>query len=243
MRVLVWNEHRHEQADADVAARYPDGIHGCLAAGLRALLPRAEVATATLDEPEQGLAADRLEHTDVLVWWGHRAHEEVGDVVVARVHQAVLDGMGFVALHSAHRSRPGRALMGTSGWLTWRKPGERERLWVVDPAHPIASGIPATFALEQEEVYGEPFDIPAPDGLVALAWFAGGEAFRAVCAWHRGRGKVAYLQPGDEAYPTYHAPPVQQLVANAAAWAAPSGGPWPQPGPTAPPEPAPSPER
>lgn len=236
LRVVVWNEHRHERADAGVAGRYPDGIHGAIAGGLQRHLPAAQVATATLDEPECGLPAERVAETDVLVWWGHRAHEEVAEEVVERVHQAVLAGMGLVALHSAHRSRPFRALMGTSGWLAWRKPGERERLWVVDPAHPIAAGLPVSFTLDQEEVYGEPFDVPAPDHLVAVSWFAGGEVFRSAAAWHRGRGHVVYLQPGDESYPSYHEPLIQRLLANAVAWAAPAGGPAPAYGPADPPE-------
>ena len=95
IRVTVWNEFIHEQNQAAVAAIYPDGIHQTLARGLRDLLGSAAVIqTATLQEPEHGLSAERLERTDVLLWWGHAAHDRVGDQVVDRVQQAVLAGMG-----------------------------------------------------------------------------------------------------------------------------------------------------
>ncbi len=31
IRVRVWNENRHEQSDPNVAAVYPEGIHGAIA--------------------------------------------------------------------------------------------------------------------------------------------------------------------------------------------------------------------
>ena len=83
MRVTIWNEFRHERSDPEVAAVYPDGIHAALADALRA--PGVEVATATLDDPDQGLPDEVLDATDVLVWWGHKAHMEVSDEIVDRV--------------------------------------------------------------------------------------------------------------------------------------------------------------
>lgn len=215
-RITVWNEYRHERGEEQVRALYPDGIHGALAAALRED-PGLDVRTATLDEPGHGLPAEVLGATDVLVWWGHEAHDEVADEVVDRVQERVLAGMGLLALHSSHFSKIFRRLMGTSGGLRWRKP-DRERLWVVDPGHPVAAGIPESFELEVEEMYGEPFDIPRPDELVFVSWFAGGEVFRSGCAWRRGRGRVFYLRPGDEEYPTYYDPHVRQVVRNAVRW-------------------------
>ena len=61
--------------------------------------------TATLDEPEHGLTEEVLDGTDVLVWWGHLAHDEVEDRIVDRLQQRVLEGMGLICLHSAHLSR------------------------------------------------------------------------------------------------------------------------------------------
>ena len=93
--------------------------------------------------------------------------------------------MGFVALHSAHYSRPFKRLMGTSCRLKWREADDRERLWVVAPDHPIAAGLGEYFEIEREEMYGEFFDVPTPDTLVFISWFSGGEVFRSRRAYVR----------------------------------------------------------
>jgi len=223
LRVLVWGENVHEQQDAAVRAIYPQGMHGAIAEGLREQLPAAEVATATLQEPEHGLSAERLAETDVLTWWGHRAHAEVSDAVVERVQRRVLEGMGLIVLHSAHYSKIFKRLLGTTCSLNWRVAGERERLWVCNPGHPIARGIDGCFELAQEEMYGEPFAVPAPDEQVFISWFAGGEVFRSGCCWRRGNGKIFYFRPGHEIYPTYFDRNVRRVLANAAEWARPEG--------------------
>ena len=175
LRVLVWGENIHEQQDAAVAAIYPRGMHVAIAEGIREFLPTAAVSTATLQEREHGLSAQRLATTDVLTWWGHRGHADVSDEVVERVQRRVLEGMGLIVLHSAHYSKIFKRLMGTTCSLTWRVAGERERLWVCNPGHPIAQGIDRYFELPQEETYGEPFAVPTPDEQVFNAWFEGGE--------------------------------------------------------------------
>jgi trehalose utilization protein len=220
-RVTVWNEYRHERNNDAVAALYPQGMHEAIAAPLRAA--GLEVATATLDEPEHGLTDARLDATDVLVWWGHRAHAEVSDAVADQVRRRVVErGMGLVALHSSHFSKPFMGLMGTGCFLKYRVAGEMERLWVVDPGHPVAAGIDDVIELEREEMYGEPFDVPPPDELVFISWFKGGEVFRSGCAWRRGLGRVFYFRPGHETFPTYHHPQIQRVILNAVRWAAPS---------------------
>jgi trehalose utilization protein len=153
------------------------------------------------------------------------AHDQVKDETVERVYQRVMGGMGLIVLHSAHFSRIFRRLMGTSCNLKWREIGEKERLWVVNPGHPIAAGLGEYFELEHEEMYGELFDIPAPDELVLVSWFAGGDVFRSGCCFYRGMGKIFYFRPGHETYPTYHNPDVLQVLYNSVLWAAPSGGP------------------
>ena len=223
LRVTVWNEFRQERSDEAVRAIYPDGIHAAIAAGLRDE-DGLVVRTATLDEPDQGLSAAVLAETDVLTWWGHVAHDDVTDEVLDRVHARVLDGMGLIVLHSGHFSRIFRRLMGTTCGLKWREAGERERIWVVDPGHPIAAGLGESFVLDHEEMYGEHFDIPAPDELVLVSWFEGGEVFRSGCCYTRGRGRIFYFRPGHETHPTYFDPNVRRLIANAAAWAAEPGG-------------------
>jgi trehalose utilization protein len=222
IRVVVWNEFVHERQNADVARLYPEGIHGAIAASLR---PHADlsVGTAVLDEPEHGLTDAVLAATDVLLWWGHAAHDRVSDSVVARIHRRVLEGMGLVVLHSGHNSKVFRGLMGTSCMLCWREAGERERVWVVNPGHPIAEGIGDCIELEQSEMYGEPFGIPTPDEQVFISWFQGGEVFRGGSCWYRGSGRIFYFSPGHETYPIYHNPQIQRVLVNAVRWARPRG--------------------
>lgn len=217
-RVTVWNEYRQERTDGPIRDVYPDGIHGAIAAGLREA--GFSVGSATLDESDHGLTDAILGSTDVLTWWGHAAHAEVDDAIVERVYQRVLDGMGLIVLHSGHASKIFRRLMGTSCDLKWREAGERERVWVVDPSHPIAEGLGESFLIEQEEMYGEHFDVPAPDRLVLVSWFQGGEVFRSGCCYERGRGRIFYFRPGHESHPTYFHPDVRRVIANAARWAA-----------------------
>jgi len=223
--VTVWNEFRHERESDVVADLYPDGIHAVIAETLESA--GFDTNTATLDEPEHGLTEAVLEETDVLTWWGHAAHDEVRDEIVDRVHEHVLDGMGLLVLHSGHYSKIFKQLMGTSCSLKWREAAERERLWVVEPGHPIADGLDEYIQLEATEMYGERFDIPAPDTLVFSSWFEGGEVFRSGCCYRRGNGRVFYFRPGHETYPVYHNEEIQQVLVNAVAWAAPSDGPTP----------------
>ena len=222
IRVTVWNEFRHEKSDEAVRAVYPDGIHEAIAAPLRDA--SFEVCTATLDEPEHGLSKDVLDATDVLVWWGHMAHGDVEDEIVKRVVQRVWDGMGLIVLHSGHFSKVFKTLMGTSCDLKWREAGEKERLWVVNPSHPIAHGLDSYFELPHEEMYGEHFDIPDPDELVFVSWFQGGEVFRSGCTFHRGNGKIFYFRPGHETHPTYFDKNVRKVIENAARYVAPIHG-------------------
>jgi len=224
VKVTVWNEYRHEKKDADIAKLYPEGMHGAIAKYLKEQ-PGLEVRTATLDEPEHGLPQKVLENTDVLTWWGHVAHDEVKDEVVERVHQQVMEGMGLLVLHSGHYAKIFRKLMGTGCELKWREVAEKERLWVVQPGHPIVEGIGEYIELEHTEMYGEHFNIPQPDNLVLVSWFPGGEIFRSGCCFYRGKGKIFYFRPGHETYPIYYQKDVLRVIYNAVRWAAKRGTP------------------
>lgn len=218
-RVTVWNEYQVERKKADVGKIYPNGIHQAIAQHLQS--SGLTVKTATLDQPDHGLTDAILNQTDVLIWWGHIAHDQVQDAIVDKVHQRVLSGMGLIVLHSGHFSKIFKRLMGTSCSLKWRNDGEKERLWLVDPSHPIAAGLDESFELAAEEMYGEFFDIPNPDSLVFISWFEGGEVFRSGCCFHRGKGKIFYFRPGDELYPTYYQPNVLRVITNSVYWASP----------------------
>jgi trehalose utilization protein len=224
IRVTVWNEFRHEISNEQVKKVYPQGIHACIADFL-GQQDGITVRTATLDEPEHGLSQQVLDDTDVLLWWGHMAHDQVSDEIVNRVYDRVLDGMGLIPLHSAHYSKIFRKLMGTNCGLKWREADDNERLWVMKPSHPIVQGIGEMIELEEEEMYGEFFDIPEPDELIFVSWFKGGEVFRSGCTFHRGRGKIFYFRPGHETYPTYHNGQIQRVITNGVRWAYTAGAP------------------
>ncbi|MGC9400369.1 MAG: ThuA domain-containing protein [Anaerolineae bacterium] len=219
INVTVWNEFRHEKMHDEVAEVYPDGIHVVIADFLKDA--GFETRTATLDEPEHGLTEAVLAETDVLIWWGHMAHNDVKDEIVDRVQKRVLEGMGLIVLHSGHMSKIFRRLMGTGCMLKWREAGEKERLWVVEPGHPITQGLGEYIDVPHAEMYGEHFDVPAPDTLVFISWFEGGDVFRSGCCYYRGQGKVFYFRPGHETYRIFYQPEIQRVIANAVRWAAP----------------------
>jgi len=218
--VTVWNEFRHEKTDEAVKKVYPDGIQVAIADYLKTQ-EGIEAGTATLDEPEHGLTEEVLKATDVLIWWGHMAHHEVADEVVERVRRRVLEGMGLIVLHSAHFSKIFRSMMGTNCSLKWREAGEKERLWNIEPGHPITQGIGEYFEIPHTEMYGERFDIPTPDKLIFISWFQGGEVFRSGCCWERGHGRIFYFRPGHETFPIFYDENVRKVLTNAVRWAAP----------------------
>ena len=195
IKVTIWNEFIHEKTKALPAQHYPDGIHNAIKEFLDAD-GRFEVKTATLNDENCGITQELLDDTDVLLWWGHVAHDKVSDETAELVHNAVLSGMGFIALHSAHHSKPFRRLMGTTCNLSWREDGDMERVWVIKPSHPIARGIDR--------------------------WYEGGEIFRSGCCFYRGNGKIFYFQPGHETVPVFKNKNVQTVIKNAVCWAAPT---------------------
>lgn len=225
IRTVVWGENVHDQESKIVQGIYPKGMHNAIAAGLNESADFS-ATTAVLQDPEHGLSKERLEQTDVLVWWGHAAHGDVSDEIVERVQQRVWEGMGLIALHSAHFSKIFRRLMGTPCSLTWREAGERERLWVINPTHPIVQGLGPYIELPNAEMYGEPFAVPEPMETVLVSWFEGGEVFRSGLTYQRGAGKIFYFRPGHETYPIFHNEDVKKILKNAVRWAQNSAPSW-----------------
>lgn len=221
IRVTVWHEFRHEKTNPKVAEIYPNGMHEAIASHLRKSKDLT-VGTATLDEPEHGLTEKVVNETDVMIWWGHKAHGELQDNIVLRVHNRVLAGMGMIVLHSGHFSKIFKRLMGTSCDLKWREADDREILWVTRPGHPIVKDIDDFFVIPREEMYGEFFDIPEPQETILVSSFSGGEVFRSGVTYERGAGRVFYFRPGHETYPTYYDKNVMKVIENAVRWAAPT---------------------
>lgn len=218
MKITVWNENYHEKKKPQILDMYPGGLHGYIASFLRD--DDIEVRAVTLDDEYQGLPDDVLDDTDVLIWWGHIKHGDVEDELVEKIHKRVLGGMGLICLHSAHNSKIFKKLMGTTCSLKWRD-HSRERIWTIAPSHPIAEGVDETFVLEDEEMYGEFFDIPAPDDVIFLGWYNSGEVFRSGCTFTRGNGRIFYFQPGHETNPAFQNENVQRIIKNAVRWACP----------------------
>ena len=242
VRVLVWDEApRHAPKEV-----YPASINGAVAEGLRRLGGSGlTVRTSNLDDAEQGCPADLLNATDVVVWWGHARHGEVTDQTAARVVARVVSGgMGFVALHSAHYSKPFQRILNAPGHLKggWRElnPMESEEIRVCAPWHPIAKDV-TDFTIPHEEMYGAPFDVPPPLVTVLQSRFPyDGKTFPSGLCWTVGEGKdpaftsgpgggvgeglgkarVFYFRPGHETVPTYFSETVQRIVTNAVLWCA-----------------------
>lgn len=220
IRVTVWDEFRYKEKHNAMAV-YPRGLHSAVG-GFLSENGDMDVTLATLDDPDQGIPDSLLEKTDVLIWWGHTAHKEVDDRLVNKIQTRVFTGKtGFIALHSAHRSKPFMAIVGTNGNLQWGRE-QKEIIWNMMPSHPIAAGIPEHFILSSEEMYSEPFYIPQPDALVFGGWFEDGNIFRSGACFVRGAGKVFYFQPGHETCGSFYNPYVKRIITNAVRWAKPN---------------------
>lgn len=242
IRALVWDENP-PHAPKDI---YPNSINGAVAEGLAKYGGgQIEARTANLDDPEQGITEQALADTDVLLWWGHMHHGRVSEETVARVVKRVHEeGMGFVALHSAHYSKTFQAVVEGHGHLKggWREndPPEEERIRVCAPWHPIAQGVD-DFVLDHEEYYGAPFDVPPPLEVIFQSYFPlDGRTFPTGLTWTVGKGKtpgftcgpgkgvgegygvgrVFYFRPGHETIPTYYNDNVQKVITNAVLWCA-----------------------
>ena len=221
INVTIWNEFRHEKKVEKAMELYPNGLHAKIKEYLDGF-EELNVRLAALDDEDQGLNDEILNNTDVLIWWGHMYHGEVKDELAGKIADRVFKGqMGFIALHSAHESKPFKKIVGTTGRLSWGD-NQREVVWNLFPTHPIAEGIPTHFTLESEELYSEPFLIPQPDALVFASWFEHGNLFRSGACFLRGLGRVFYFQPGHETCQSYHNPHVLRVIKNAFLWVNPS---------------------
>ena len=222
MKITIFTEHNASMDGEEALKSYPEGMNACLKNFIAAAGHDVTMIVHDKDDDGSALTEEILKNTDVLVWWGHWYHGSVNPSVVDKVADYVNRGMGFLALHSAHESRPMQRLLGTSGALSWREMGENERVWVIEATHPVAKGLGKYIDIPHEEMYGEPFSIPAPDELVFISWFRGGEVMRSGCVFKRGYGKIFYFRPGHETLPTYKIKDVQTVILNAIDYLAPA---------------------
>ena len=239
IRVLIWDENpQHRSFEI-----YPNSLNSAIAEGIGKLdsSKQLEINTANLDEANQGITQEVLDNTDVLIWWGHARHGEVTDEVAHMVKNHVHHkGMGFICLHSGHYSKTFKAVLGCTGHLKggWRESNDVESIRVCNPWHPITHGI-SDFIIPAEEMYGAPFEVPAPLSVIYQSHFSiGNETFPSGMIWtvgdgvdpeftsgpgngvHHGEGigRVMYFRPGHETYPTYHQAEVLQVIYRAVLW-------------------------
>src|SRR5262249_27142417 len=101
VQVVVWDERQPAQKQA-----YPNFLGNQMADHLRGQ-PGISVQSVSLDDPGQGLAPDRLEGCQVLIWWGRVRQAGIapadGRAIVDRIKAGPLS---LIALHSAHWSTP-----------------------------------------------------------------------------------------------------------------------------------------
>ncbi len=220
--VVVWSE---GTAPKNV---YSNDINTAIAEGLRASkeMKDWDVVVASINDPDQGLPDALLAKTDVLVWWGHKKHGDVKDELVNKIEKRVKEeGMGFIALHSAHFAKPNKQLLGTACTFSAYVCDNKETvIKVTDPLNPITKGVAKEFTIENEERYSDPYGAPATD----LKPFMGThvhkdgskeESVQGYCLTV-GKGKYFYFQAGHETNPIYFNPEIRKIMANAVIWAA-----------------------
>jgi trehalose utilization protein len=219
--VVVWSE---GTAPKNV---YPNDINGAIAEGLRTAeqMKDWEVVVANLNDPEQGLPDALLAQADVLVWWGHKKHGEVKDELVNKIEKRVKEeGMGFIALHSAHFAKPNKRLMGTPCTFAAYKGDNKETtVKVAMPEHPIAKGVKAEFTVANDERYSDPYAVPPTDEVpfVGVQVHKDGvkeDAKMGFC-WNVGKARYFYFQLGHETNPIYFDTEIKKIMANAVIWA------------------------
>lgn len=220
--VVVWSEGTAPKAV------YANDINGAIAEGLRSSeqMKGWDVVVANLSDPEQGLPDALLAKADVLIWWGHKKHGDVKEELVNKIEKRVKEeGMGFIALHSAHFAKPNKRLMGTPCTFTAYKSDNKETVIKVAAAdHPIAKGVAKEFAIENAERYSDPYAVPP----AAATPFSGThihkdgvkeESAQGYC-WTVGKANYFYFQAGHETNPIYFQPEIRKIMANAVIWAA-----------------------
>ena len=155
-----------------MAERYPEGMHGAIAAGLTELLGRPGGGAHRHPGPARARADRRGARR-------HRRPHLVGPRPPRRRRRrrgrrrsTSACSAGWACWCCTRRTSPrssselmGTTLLAAVAQLRRHRAGlERRR-----PSHPIAEGVPHPIVIDEQEMYGEYFDIPAPDELVFLS--------------------------------------------------------------------------
>jgi len=219
--VVVWSE---GTAPKNV---YPNDINTAIAEGFRASAQMKDwdVVVANLSDPDQGLPDALLNKADVLIWWGHKKHGDVKDALVDKIEKRVKeDGMGFIALHSAHFAKPNKRLMGAPCTFAAYKGDNKETVVkVAMPDHAIVKGVATEFTIENHERYSDPYAVPTTSekpfgGIHIHKDGTREESIQGYC-WNVGKARYFYFQAGHETNPIYFNPEIRKIMANAVLWA------------------------
>jgi type 1 glutamine amidotransferase len=199
----------------------------------------ANMFGADVEDPTAAQGA-RGVHVETAWQWPTASQWEKADLVVAfcylkwdadrmvQLRRYLRRGSGLVIIHAATWTKPKAsaevaALVGVGGFERYRH-GAMD-LEIVQPAHPICAGLPATFRLEDES-YWPPTPAPASDVRVLVGCkeqtnpnspAVATEAMFWIC--ERGKGRVFGCVPGHFDW-TFDDPYFRLLVLRGMAWAA-----------------------
>jgi trehalose utilization protein len=225
--IVVWSE---GTAPKNV---YTNDINSAIVEGLKAdkRFEKDTIIAASISDPDQGINDELLAKTDVLLWWGHKKHGQVGDALTAKIKQRWMDGkMGFIGLHSAHFAKPNKALMGTAcSFSLYKADTTTTKVTVTDKKHPIAEGVSETFTVENHERYGDPYIVPEGyqcmfEGLSTIKKDGATDNAKMGYAWESVNGSKSrffYFQLGHETNPIYFDSNIRKILANATEWVMP----------------------
>ncbi len=225
IRVTVWNEFRDEQRWPAIMEMYPGGIHGAIGRMLEGC-DDMKVTLRTFYDENQGLSRELLDQTDVLLWYSHMLQRDVDPEMIEYIIERVHQGMGLILLHSALGSDLCKRLLGFYWRVPYREAHEKERVFVIEPSHPIADGMGASFEYPESEMYSDAAQIPTPDEVVFISWYAGGNASRSGFTYRRGAGKIFCYTPGHAWYNVLNQPSYGMVLRNAIRWAKPPRQPY-----------------
>ena len=107
IRVLVWDEQQPAQKQAYGERFLGQTIADHLSKNAALSVRSAAMPVKGQTENDPALAAQSLEQTDVLIWWGHQRQREVTWEAADRIVERIKAGkLALITLHSAHWSSP-----------------------------------------------------------------------------------------------------------------------------------------
>jgi trehalose utilization protein len=103
IHVLVWDEQQPLQSQV-----YDNFLGNEILNRLKSTSNNFELRSVNLNDSQQGLSNENLDWADVLIWWGHRRHDEISKETAQRkiINRIKAGTLNVIFLHSAHFSTP-----------------------------------------------------------------------------------------------------------------------------------------